>query len=83
MIRRGDRRPTARAARLPVFQLSGVWDPIVPWWQVRPWLRRNCPGFKASRIVRTGGHNVLLSAAEESAGQILEWIRAVESSTPG
>ena len=79
LIRAADFRPLARRTRLPVFHLSGAVDPIVPWWQVAPWLKRNCPGFRVSRIVRRAGHNVLLDAPGESVRQILEWVRASEA----
>ena len=75
LISRNDPRPVAQGARLPVFQLSGAIDPIVPWWQVRAWLRRHCPGYRTSRIIWTAGHNVLLSAPRRSAEQIVSWIR--------
>ena len=75
LIAGNDPSPVAHRATLPVFHLSGAWDPIVPWWQVRPWLRRHCPGYRASRILHHAGHNVLLSAPEESAAQILAWVR--------
>lgn len=68
-----DLRPVARRVTLPVYHLSGAIDPIVPWWQVRSWLRRYCPGYRESHIVRRAGHNVLLDAATESAEQILRW----------
>ena len=71
-----DLQPAARSAGVPVYHLSGAWDPIVPWWQVRPWLRRYCPGYRASKVLWRAGHNVLLSASSESAEQILEWIRS-------
>jgi len=74
LIARDDSRSIACATRLPVYQLSGAWDPIVPWWHVRPWLRRNCPGYRGSRIVWSGGHNILLSAPRESAKQIMDWV---------
>jgi pimeloyl-ACP methyl ester carboxylesterase len=74
LISQSDPRPIARNSMLPVHQLSGAWDPIVPWWQVRPWLRRHCPGYRASRIIWSGGHNVLLSAPRESAKQIMDWV---------
>jgi len=74
LISQSDPRPIAGATMLPVYQLSGAWDPIVPWWQVRPWLRHHCSNYRASRIIWSGGHNVLLSAPRESATQIMEWI---------
>jgi pimeloyl-ACP methyl ester carboxylesterase len=74
LIAGADLRPVARRARLPVYHLSGAIDPLVPWWNVAAWLKRDCPGFRASRIVRRAGHNVLLDAPGESVKQILEWI---------
>jgi pimeloyl-ACP methyl ester carboxylesterase len=71
----------ARETRLPVYHLSGAWDPIVPWWHVRPWLRRNCPGYRGTRIIWSGDHNILLSAPQQSAEQILAWVRAADPST--
>ncbi len=64
----------ARATRLPVYHLTGAWDPIVPWWHVRPWLRKHCPGYRESRIIWSGDHNILLSSPEKSAEQILAWV---------
>ena len=61
--------------KLPVFHLTGAWDPIVPWWHVRPWLRKNCPGYRGTRIIWSGGHNVLLSSPQQSAEQILSWVK--------
>jgi pimeloyl-ACP methyl ester carboxylesterase len=74
LIAHSDPRPIARHTTLPVLQLTGAWDPIVPWWQVRPWLRRHCPGHRASRVIWSGGHNVLLSAPRKSADQIMDWV---------
>jgi pimeloyl-ACP methyl ester carboxylesterase len=74
LIAENDPGQDAEQTRLPVFHLSGAWDPIVPWWQVRPWLRRHCPGYRASRILWRAGHNVLLSAPTESANQIMAWL---------
>jgi len=74
LISQSDPRSIGRDTTLPVYQLSGAWDPIVPWWQVRPWLRGNCPGYRASRIIWSGGHNVLLSAPRKSAEQIMAWV---------
>lgn len=67
-------RAIASGCKLPVFYLSGFADPVVPWPLVRPWLRRNCPGFRASRIIVNADHNVLGTAPQESAEQILKWI---------
>ncbi|HXJ60307.1 MAG TPA: alpha/beta hydrolase [Verrucomicrobiae bacterium] len=77
LIADNDPSSIARATTLPVFQLSGAWDPLVPWWQVRPWLRRHCPGYVASRIVWSGSHNVLMSSPAACADQILGWLAAL------
>jgi pimeloyl-ACP methyl ester carboxylesterase len=64
----------ARGTRLPVYHLTGAWDPIVPWWHVRPWLRKHCPGYRESRVIWSGDHNILLSSPDKSAEQILAWV---------
>jgi pimeloyl-ACP methyl ester carboxylesterase len=74
LIFRNDLRPVARRTLLPVYQLSGLCDPIVPWPLVTPWLRRNCPGFRARRVILNADHNVLGTAPEESLEQILRWM---------
>jgi len=76
LISDNDLRPVARNTIAPVFHLSGACDLIVPWWQVRPWLRRHCPGYRGSRILWGAGHNVLLGAPMESAEQILKWMHS-------
>lgn len=72
-----DPRPTARQARLPVFGLSGFFDPIVPWPRVRHWLRKNCPALRDYRVLERADHNVLSTAPEEAAKQVLCWITAL------
>jgi pimeloyl-ACP methyl ester carboxylesterase len=70
-----DMRPVARRMTLPVFHLSGAIDPIVPWWHVRPWLRRHCPSFRGSCLLWKAGHNVLLDAPERCVTQFLNWTK--------
>jgi pimeloyl-ACP methyl ester carboxylesterase len=83
LITENDLRPVARQAMLPVFFLSGLMDPIVPWPPVRSWLQKNCPGYRGSRIVRRAGHNVLLDAPFACAEQILDWIaETMEAAVP-
>jgi pimeloyl-ACP methyl ester carboxylesterase len=74
LIARNDLRSTARGACLPVFALSGLFDPIVPWPLVLPWLRRNCPGFSGARVIFKADHNVLGMAPAKAAAQVLSWI---------
>lgn len=76
VISDNDLRPVARKTSVAVYHLSGALDPIVPWWQVRSWLRRYCTGYRASKVMWRAGHNVLLGAPSESAEQILEWMRS-------
>jgi pimeloyl-ACP methyl ester carboxylesterase len=66
-----------RRIKVPVFSLSGVWDQLVPWFLVTPWLRRNCPGYRDSRLILRSDHNVLFSAPTKSARTIQEWIGRV------
>ena len=74
MIAANDPRPLARAAALSVFHLTGVFDPIVPWWPVHRWLRRECPGWRANHIVWTADHNVLGTGTETSVETALHWL---------
>jgi len=76
LIAEYDPRPVARQTTLPVFGLSGILDPIVPWPWVRRWLRRNCPALRDYQIITGADHNVLSTAPRKAAGRILEWIAA-------
>lgn len=75
LIRGSDFRETARATTLPVYALTGFFDPIVPW--IFPWigLKRDCPGFRAHRLIWKADHNVLGTAPQASARQVLEWMQ--------
>jgi pimeloyl-ACP methyl ester carboxylesterase len=74
LILANDLRPIAASATVPVFALTGFWDPVVPWpWTFR-WLRRHCPALRATRIIGRADHNVLSTAPRESAQQVLAWI---------
>ena len=64
----------AQVATVPIYALTGLFDPIVPWLWVRRWLRRNCPALREYKIVWTADHNVLSTAAELSANQIVNWM---------
>lgn len=62
---------------VPVFSLSGFWDQLVPWILVTPWLHRNCPGYRDSKLILKADHNVLFSAPTKSARAIQKWIGRV------
>jgi len=74
LIAENDPRPTARRSQLPLFGLSGFFDPIVPWLRVRHWLRKNCPALRDYRVVLRADHNVLSTVPRTAARQILEWM---------
>jgi pimeloyl-ACP methyl ester carboxylesterase len=69
-----DPRPIARQTKLPVFGLSGILDPIVPWPLVRRWLKRNCPTLRDYKVIKSADHNVLGTAPKRAARQVLEWM---------
>ncbi|HVY72003.1 MAG TPA: alpha/beta hydrolase [Verrucomicrobiae bacterium] len=76
LILAADFAPAARHATIPVWYLSGLWDFVVPWPLVRGWLRRDCAALRADRVVRKADHNVLATAPETSAEQIMKWLEA-------
>ncbi len=74
LIAGNDPQDIARAAILPVFHLTGVLDPVVPWHPAQRWLRRECPGWRADRVVWTADHNVLGTGTRQAVAQVLAWI---------
>ena len=74
LVAEGDMRSTAKSCSMPVFQLAGLIDPIVPTALVRRWLRLNCPGFRESKTISTADHNVLATTPQESAATVLNWM---------
>jgi pimeloyl-ACP methyl ester carboxylesterase len=74
LILGNDLRSIAVTTTVPVFALTGLVDPVVPWpWTFR-WLRRHCPALRATRIIAGADHNVLSTAPAEAARQVLEWV---------
>jgi pimeloyl-ACP methyl ester carboxylesterase len=76
LIMASDAREVARSAALPVYQLCGFVDPIVPWWPVRRWLKRHCSAYGGWRMVWNADHNVLGTAPQVAAEQVLAWMGA-------
>jgi len=74
-----DNRPQALVTQLkiPVWNLSGIWDALVPWYLVTPCLRRHCPGYRETKLILSADHNVLFSAPTKSARTIREWLGRV------
>jgi len=75
LIAANDPRAVARRTTVPVFGLTGLVDPIVPWAFVRRWLRRNCPVLRDYRVIPGADHNVLNMAAPAAAKLILRWMQ--------
>ena len=73
LIAQNDPREIARNVNVPVFALTGVLDPIVPWPFVQRWLKKNCAALHDYKIVRAD-HNVLGTGTRDAARQILEWM---------
>ncbi len=61
---------------VPVYAITGSVDPLVPWFCVRPWLKKRCRNLRQYRIVALADHNVLATAPRLSAEQIVTWIRS-------
>jgi pimeloyl-ACP methyl ester carboxylesterase len=74
--------PVARCSTVPLYGITGAIDPVVPWFLVRPWLRHHCPALREYRVVWLADHNILGSAAEPAAAQVLQWMKAAERGGP-
>jgi len=81
LVAANDPGPVSRKLGVPVYALTGLVDPIVPWFLVRPWLRNNCPTLRDYRIVWSADHNVLGTGAQDAAEEILRWMSAGQAST--
>ena len=64
----------ARSTKIPLYALTGAMDPIVPWFWVRSWLRQNYPTLREYKIIWRADHNVLSTAAQASADQVVQWM---------
>jgi pimeloyl-ACP methyl ester carboxylesterase len=77
LIAQNDLRHVARQASMPVYGLTGLVDPVVPWWFVRPWLRKNCPALREYRMIWRADHNVLGTGSQAAAEQIVRWMSEI------
>lgn len=75
LIRAADWRGVARRTELPVYQISGLIDPVVFFAPVRSWLAVNCPGYRGTCVLRGADHNVLGTAPALAAEEVWEWIK--------
>ena len=69
-----DPRDIARETRVPVYYLSAKFDPAVPYFLVRHWLRKNCPSLRDVQSIPTFDHNILATSHAPCARQILNWM---------
>jgi len=74
LLTRSDPCEIARNTNVPVYAITGLFDPIVPWPWVRKWLLKNCPALKEYRIVKRSDHNVLGNASETAAAYVIRWM---------
>lgn len=82
LIEQYDPRTISTTVPCPVYLLAGVIDPVVLTWPVLRWLRKNCPAFKASRIIWPADHNVLGTEPAKSLDQIVRWIQPSDKKQP-
>jgi pimeloyl-ACP methyl ester carboxylesterase len=64
----------AKETKVPVYQIAGFFDPVVPWLPVRLWLKRHCPAYRGWKMIFRADHNVLGTAPVAAAKQVLEWM---------
>jgi pimeloyl-ACP methyl ester carboxylesterase len=74
LIHANDFCAVARAAKVPIYQLAGFFDPVVPWLPVRRWLKRSCPAYRGWKLIFNADHNVLGTAPATAAATVLQWI---------
>jgi pimeloyl-ACP methyl ester carboxylesterase len=64
----------AQKVEVPVYALTGAYDPVVPWIAVRSWLKKNCPQLQSYKVLWKADHNVLGTAPVAAAEQVLAWM---------
>jgi pimeloyl-ACP methyl ester carboxylesterase len=74
LIADSDLCPIAQKAKVPVYALSGILDPVVPWFSARRWLLSKCPTLKEYKIVWPADHNILGTAPDAAAEQVARWM---------
>lgn len=65
-----------KAVEIPVYQLTGFWDPVVNFPSVRRSLKKLCPGYQSTHVIPMGDHNVLGTAPQKAAEVVREWVYA-------
>jgi pimeloyl-ACP methyl ester carboxylesterase len=78
LIRESDARDIAARATIPMYQLCGLFDPIVLRRLVSRWLQRHCRTYRGCRVITKADHNVLGTAPKAAAEQVLMWMGVSE-----
>jgi pimeloyl-ACP methyl ester carboxylesterase len=76
LLSKSDLCGIAKSVKVPIYAITGVLDPVVPWIWVRHWLKRNCPALREYKVIWKADHNVLGTAPDISAQQVLKWMGA-------
>lgn len=74
LIAQSDFCNLVHSTNIPIYALTGALDPVVPWFFVRHWLRKNCPALRDYKIVWHADHNILGTAPDAAADQIAHWV---------
>ncbi len=74
LVAENDPRHVPRDINLPVYALTGILDPIVPWPWARRGLKRHCPSLRDYKVLWRADHTVLASAPQAAAHAVLQWI---------
>jgi pimeloyl-ACP methyl ester carboxylesterase len=83
LLAKNDPCPIAKAMSVPLYAITGLFDPIVPWYWVRRWMKQNCPALKEYQIVTHSDHNVLGNASQTAAEYVLRWMKIAGSAGSG
>ena len=76
LVAENDPRRIPQGVTLPVYALTGILDPIVPWPWARRALKRHCSTLREYKVLWRADHTLLASAPKMAAGTVLRWITA-------
>src|SRR5262249_29878553 len=57
LILQSDPCPIVEKSEVPVYAVTGAYDPVVPWIGVRRWLKRNCRQLRDYKVLWNADHN--------------------------